>query len=829
METLRGTDGRQAFTRPEGTVVDLEYGPDPRWGMQSPIFKLMSIRTPGGLTKVITMDRSVTLLDPNNPFHVSTITGMRSIGGQTYTSIYNAGDSRIVFTTPEGLQVVSEIDTQGRVVQKQFGDLYPISFTYDSRGRVETISQGTGSETRTFTLAYDSQGFIETLIDPISRTLGFERDPVGRIIKFILMDGRFIDYSYDANGNITSVMPPGRPSHTFVYTSTNLLQEYNPPDIGAGTNKTTMTYNNDQQLVLLTRPDGNTISLSYDSSGRLASISIPRGTITYSYDPSTGYPSTITTPDGAILSFSFDGMLGTQMAWQGTVNGSINFTYDNNFRILSRNVNGGSIVDFSYNKDGFKTQAGDLSINRDTSYGLITGTTIGNVADAWDYNGFGEIEDYTALFMETEIFAIQYNRDKLGRIVEKLETVDGASDTFSFTYDLAGQLTEVQKNSVSIANYTYDSNGNRLSFTEPGNTISGTYDDQDRLIQYGNSTYTYTANGELVSKITGTETTTYTYDVFGNLMNATLPDGTQVEYLIDGANRRIGKKVNGVLLKGYLYKDGLNPVAELDGNGNIVADFIYATKRNVPDYMRKGGGTYRIISDHLGSPRIIINTATGSIAQRLDYDAFGNVIADSNPGFQPFGFAGGLSDQHTGLTRFGARDYDAETGRWTAKDPILFNGSVQNLFTYVKNDPVNISDVSGLANPRIQGLTNTRLLESAGDSDNPKLWEAALNEVVKAQEYKDLAGDDEVESFKHYEDQINEILKRKSKLSLNDRIEAQKLADIFGLESVETFSEIFNGIPNPPAPGGGAGGTSCKYNIWKDSNGNIIMVVTTPW
>ncbi|MDH5679538.1 MAG: RHS repeat-associated core domain-containing protein, partial [Nitrospinota bacterium] len=46
------------------------------------------------------------------------------------------------------------------------------------------------------------------------------------------------------------------------------------------------------------------------------------------------------------------------------------------------------------------------------------------------------------------------------------------------------------------------------------------------------------------------------------------------------------------------------------------------------------------------------------------------MVSDTNPGFQPFGFAGGLYDQHTKLTRFGARDYDAHAGRWTSKDPI---------------------------------------------------------------------------------------------------------------------------------------------------------------
>ena len=104
---------------------------------------------------------------------------------------------------------------------------------------------------------------------------------------------------------------------------------------------------------------------------------------------------------------------------------------------------------------------------------------------------------------------------------------------------------------------------------------------------------------------------------------------------------------------------------------------------------------YRIISDHLGSIRLVVNTQTGEIAQRMDYDAFGNVTQDTNPGFQPFGFAGGLYDVDTGLVRFGARDYDAEIGRWTAKDPIRFAGGDTNLYVYVANDPVNVIDPSG--------------------------------------------------------------------------------------------------------------------------------------
>jgi RHS repeat-associated protein len=60
-------------------------------------------------------------------------------------------------------------------------------------------------------------------------------------------------------------------------------------------------------------------------------------------------------------------------------------------------------------------------------------------------------------------------------------------------------------------------------------------------------------------------------------------------------------------------------------------------------------------------------------------------------------FAGGLYDLDTKLVRFGARDYDAEVGRWTAKDPIRWGGRQANLYVYVGDDPVNLTDPAGLA------------------------------------------------------------------------------------------------------------------------------------
>jgi RHS repeat-associated protein len=112
--------------------------------------------------------------------------------------------------------------------------------------------------------------------------------------------------------------------------------------------------------------------------------------------------------------------------------------------------------------------------------------------------------------------------------------------------------------------------------------------------------------------------------------------------------------------------------------------------------MWKSGVLYRFVLDERGSVRLVVNTGTGAVAQRLDYDTWGNVTSDTSPGFQPFGYAGGLWDSTTGLARFGARDYDSQTGRLTNKDPLRFGGGDTNLYVYVADDPINRTDPSGL-------------------------------------------------------------------------------------------------------------------------------------
>ena len=609
--------GTESTTAPSGSTSSLVQGPDPRWGMQAPLASSLVATTPGGLSATVSSGRTANLSEASNPLNLTTQTDTVTINGRTYSSTYTASTRRFTNTTPAGRQSTSAVDHLGRLLQSQFAFLHPVRFSYDSRGRLETIQQGNGAEERTTTFAYNNEGYLQTVIDPLSRVVRFQYDLAGRVMEQTLPGNRVISFNYDASGNLVSLTPPGKPQHGFDYTEVGLMKEYDPPLAPhTGTRVTTYSYDTERKPTLLTRPDGQTMAFDYDSAGRLSALNLPGRQLTYGYSTTTGNVTSITDSTGSSLSYTYDGSLPKSTTWSGTVNGSVSRNYDNNFRITSRSINGSHIVNFGYDNDSLLTSAGSLTLGRNLQNGLLTGTTLGMVTDGWGYNSFGEPTSYSASVSGSPVYSTTFTRDQLGRITTKTETIQGVTDNYVYSYDPAGRLETITRNGALFSAYAYDANGNRLSAqraTNPEPLTTYTYDAQDRLLtaESGVGTphlFTYTANGELQSKTNGSQATTYQYDVLGNLRHVSLPDGTQIDYVIDAQNRRVGKKVNGVLVQGWLYANQLNPIAELDGSNQIVSTFVYGSRSNVPDYMVKNGVNYRIISDHLGSPRLVINS-----------------------------------------------------------------------------------------------------------------------------------------------------------------------------------------------------------------------------
>lgn len=705
------TDGITETEDSSGVVTISRSLGDPRFGLQSPIAARTDVTTPGSRHLVRRTERQATLADQSQPLSLQSWTERTRINSAPaeYIRTFDALTRTYTDQTPEGRTSTTTIDGMGRVVRSQVAGLFPVDFTYDGHGRLSAVRQGSDEEERVTQFTYNAEGYVETTTDPIGRTVSLEYDLAARATRQVLpgVGGlREVLFGYDPNGNLDSLTPPGRPAHTFAFTPVNLESTYTPPDIGLAEHSTAYGYNEDRQVELVTRPDGQTIEYAYDSGGRLETVSVqPSGEVrSHTYDAGTGRLIGLTGPH-ATLTFTYDGSLLMSEQWSGdSITSTVTRTYDNDLRVTSLQVNSEPSIHFAYDNDDLLTKAGALDpIGRHPGHGLITDTALGTVTDSLSYSAFGEIATYTAESDGNPVLAVEYTRDKLGRIVQKLETVSGVTGLHEYRYDAAGRLDQVKQDGNVISEYEYHPNGNRAGGFTPltGAILDATYDDQDRLLEYtttigGSTTYSYTENGELLTRTDPSGTTTYSYDVFGNLRTVVLADSTVIEYLIDGRNRRIGRKVNGVVVQRWMYKDQLSPIAEFDEAGNLVAQFVYGTKQNVPDYMIKGGDAYRIISDHLGSPRLIVDASNGTITQQMDYDEFGNVLIDTNPGFQPFGFAGGIYDSDTGLVRFGARDYDARVGRWTAKDPVRFRGGGANFYGYVKGDPVNFLDRNGL-------------------------------------------------------------------------------------------------------------------------------------
>lgn len=263
-----------------------------------------------------------------------------------------------------------------------------------------------------------------------------------------------------------------------------------------------------------------------------------------------------------------------------------------------------------------------------------------------------------------------------------------------YEYDERGRLVKVLENKELVEEYRYDANGNREWAKVYGVVSEGQYTLDDQIVVYGDNTYRYDEDGFLYEKNTPEGTTTYLYGTRGELIQVITPEKNIVYYL-NANNQRVAKAVDGVVVEKYLWKDLTTLLAVYDGNDNLIQRYEYAEGR-MPLSMTYFGKKFYLHYDQVGTLRVISNTDY-MIMKEIEYDSFGNILYDSNELFYaPFRFGGGLYDADTGLIRFGYRDYDSYTGKWTAKDPIGFEGGDSNLYGYVLGDPVNFIDPNGL-------------------------------------------------------------------------------------------------------------------------------------
>ena len=311
------------------------------------------------------------------------------------------------------------------------------------------------------------------------------------------------------------------------------------------------------------------------------------------------------------------------------------------------------------------------------------------------YDGMAHFNDRRVTVGGAEKYRSQPTFDGVGLISRNVETIGTTSQTIDYVYDADQQLLEVRRDGTAVESYGYDQNGNRTS-RQLGSDVAevAAYDAQDRLVSRGSIGYQMDEDGFLVSR--GGDT--FTYGTAGELLTAHVGD-LAVTYSYDALDRRVAKESSspgGQSRVEYLYGDPGNAFRVTAVRSGSELTVLFYDEPGSLYAFERAGSRYYVASDLLGSPRLV-TTADGVVVKAIEHDAFGAVLSDSDPGFfLPIGFAGGLADPETGLVHFGYRDYEPASGRWTSRDPVLFDGGQFNLYSYVGNSPVTFRDPLGL-------------------------------------------------------------------------------------------------------------------------------------
>jgi RHS repeat-associated protein len=702
------TNGVLQAASPTGAVVTDSLGPSgiSSIGMLAPTLARELEAMPSGLKRLVDIAESQSdhagFGAPLPSGTWTRTTNVNSRSPQTTTFAVSQGPylGKLVTISAVGRRDSTIVDTAGRPLSISIPNLTTCSLSYDARGRLTLAAQGA----RGWRYSYDGSGRLAVIRDTLGRMTTFAYNNADRVTGLTLPDSRQIQFGYDANGNVTSVTPPGSNAHSFDYSGVDQTLHYTPPTVtGVSSPATSYTYNNDHQLTRITRPDGLILSLAYNSTkGRLDSLTLARGRAGLFYNGTSGQLDSLSSPDTVSVYYGYDGALPTSEQWTGRLPGisslTVSRTFNPQFQESTQTVGSTAAVSYSHDLDGLLVGAGALTIHRDAQNGLPDSTAAGNLTSSADYDGSGDLANLSYSYNGSVIYRQSLARDAIGRVTAISEYGSGTTKSWGYRYDLAGRLYGVTLNGDSIAIYGYDADGNRTSFKNPQNsadTASAKYDQQDRMLRYKNTAYTYTAAGDLATKISGTDTTTYSYDAIGSLTRVKLPNGDVVTYSMDGTGRRVGRRLNGAWTGGWVYRNALNVVGELDNTGAVKNRYIYGTEGHVPAMVVRGDSTYRLITDQLGSVKAVVNIATGAVLQQTDYDAWGVPTVMSGSGAQALGYVGGIADAATGLVRFGVRDYDAGVGRWTARDPIGPIGGSNN-YLYVNGSPLLLVDPAGL-------------------------------------------------------------------------------------------------------------------------------------
>ncbi|MBT3221090.1 MAG: RHS repeat protein, partial [Proteobacteria bacterium] len=477
-EIVQNTDGSTTQIGADGVEMTwMAQEADDAWNTRINPGSSMTLTTPGGLTQTMETTVSRTLGVATDPFsttetvHTAIVNGTRtySTTWQTITGDPDVAVASLTELTPAGRTSTWFHDEFGRMLRMEEPTLSTIWTTRDSQGRVTGYLNGT----RETTFAFDSRNNMETMTNAAGDLITFEYDLVGRMTAFYAQDNERTEFVYDERGQLTEFTPPGQPKWKFSHTVLGQVHEVTAPDVGAGPDVTSFTWDADDNLLSVDFPTGDTVDNVYDvTTGRIDEIKLNGTAVTnYTYD-SAGRVSQLETYK-TTQTYVWDGSLPLSTTWAGEVSGVVSYTFGNEMLPTEQKINGAHALAYGYDDDLLLESIGDLSFGLDAATGTIASATLGDVVESYGINDHEEWLTLAADWQTTSLYEATITRDALGRIDSMVEVVEGNPATHEFEYDGRGRLLSWDVDGAVTA-YTWDANSNLATVAGgPASVVDG--------------------------------------------------------------------------------------------------------------------------------------------------------------------------------------------------------------------------------------------------------------------------------------------------------------------------------------------------------------------
>ncbi|WP_329082139.1 RHS repeat-associated core domain-containing protein [Streptosporangium sp. NBC_01469] len=619
------------------------------------------------------------------------------------------GGNYTAITPPEGdTATLTVLDSEGRTTElRQYRDREPV---FDAPASAYEATKYT----------YDPAGRLDTVVDPAGNTWTYDYDVRGDQVQTTDPDKGLTKFTYDAAGNLETSTDARKVTLTYVYDDldrkVSLSQgatkraewSYDTLPGGKGLPVTDTRWEN-----------GNAYTTSvkgYDAVGRGTgtTVTIPAaegalaGTYTTgtTYRPVTGTVATTSYPavgglPAETLSHGYDTFGNPASLNNGSqvyANGTQYSPYGEVLQTVLGTV-GSRVVHTLVYEDVTRRLAQVLNDREKTGP-----QTMDNVVYSYDAAG-NIVKVRNDRDDKTRTDTQCYRYDHLRRLTKAWTALDdcagdpstatvGGPEPYwqSFGFDAVGNRTSETRHAVgggtgdtgdTVRTYTYPAPGqvrphtlSQVASTGPGaRTDSYEYDDTGnttrRVTALGDQGMTWDAEGRLGTSTVGGKETSFVYDADGERLLRRDPDA--VTLYLGGQELKLTRAT-----------------AKVDGTR-------YYEVPEATVVRTTGGGVSYVLADHHDTGELSVNATTLAYVRRstTPYGAVRGTDPASWPGER--GFVGGTIDKTMGLTKLGAREYDADTGRFVSADPVMDLTDPQQIngYAYASNNPVTWHDASG--------------------------------------------------------------------------------------------------------------------------------------